>query len=597
MSEPQVVEAAKPCAGRPLNEAEFLVSLQDAQPDWDDAKLARVAALERELKMLIDERAANLSCLIERTVKLHKQIQNDVREIQAQDKEEDRLVTESKVRTELADRELLRQPGYEAFKKAREDDYKERASAIDQPLTLADWPQVPALRKLADWVDVVRLTPRDVEGILELRKEHSAAAKDREAIFDEWNRREEAREGAEYPNRASEPSKKAAPSGADDEAQPRTLVSPAVADGLTALLDLADEGRELAWVVAGEPVSDYCLEKTADARELLLVAALLLEAVRGRNPEAAAPGAGGKPAKSRGRPAVCGAVGPPATDRELRFVYSLLLLARACVGGGGGETVDVALQRLAKSPVFCKRHLTPSLVQHSPVYLACVDLRAAARRSEFRAFFCQGTLVAVEQVSEASCAPSPPAEDATKREIQRFCAALAAPAARLAPHFAADIVVTGGGGGPENLSSTLAWLHPLSCELPARLEWADLCAQMQKVRAGRAPVPVLWALAAPGVPQPEPPVADAVYNFLLTEREQLHRREAYFAPQNCPAELVGRYEALAETMCAPPDAADESAAPAGKKSGAPSITGAVTGAASAVVAFFGGGYSSAAKES
>ena len=127
--------------------------------DASDEQRERCRNMFVELQECLDERARGLGELIERTVSIHKAIQEDVAKMWAQDREEDLLVKESQTRTDLAERELQRNPRYEEFKK--------RAPPAG---TAVSWPTAGAATQHAEWTGLVTLSAEECKGLLRYKK-------------------------------------------------------------------------------------------------------------------------------------------------------------------------------------------------------------------------------------------------------------------------------------------------------------------------------------------------------------------------------------------------------------------------------------------
>eukprot|EP01062_Namystynia_karyoxenos_P058523 TRINITY_DN50052_c0_g1_i1.p1 TRINITY_DN50052_c0_g1~~TRINITY_DN50052_c0_g1_i1.p1 ORF type:complete len:533 (+),score=197.44 TRINITY_DN50052_c0_g1_i1:75-1601(+) len=130
----------------------------DATPE----QIARVTRMEAQLQALLDEQAAGVSELIERTVALHRQIKTEVAQMLEQDKEEEALVREVCIRTEQAEKDLMRNPNYQAFKEQHE-----AGGGVTTAQRVADWPMDATLLPHAAWQEHVRLGPEEAAALLQ----------------------------------------------------------------------------------------------------------------------------------------------------------------------------------------------------------------------------------------------------------------------------------------------------------------------------------------------------------------------------------------------------------------------------------------------
>ena len=141
-----------------ISSDELILKEIGAPEGLTEEKKQQILKLYETLQATIDERASNLGELIERTVMMHKQIQTDVKLMLEQDKEEDILVHESILRTEAAERELERNPNYSAFKNRTESH------------ELSEWVNDSKLSKLAAWTDLIKMSPADLNIMIEFKK-------------------------------------------------------------------------------------------------------------------------------------------------------------------------------------------------------------------------------------------------------------------------------------------------------------------------------------------------------------------------------------------------------------------------------------------
>jgi len=150
--------AVPPPAG-PERVGAALLLPEDASPE----QVERVMALEKHLKQLLDEQADGVNDLLERTVELHRRIKTEIAQMIQQDNEEDALVREVCIRTEQAEKELLRNPGYQTFKEQRD-----KAGGVTDAQRLSEWGSDRTLSPHVRWQRVASLGPDEAAAVAQV---------------------------------------------------------------------------------------------------------------------------------------------------------------------------------------------------------------------------------------------------------------------------------------------------------------------------------------------------------------------------------------------------------------------------------------------
>ena len=137
------------------------VEEERAMLEKDPEKKKRVAILEENLQKLLDEQARSLGCLIEETVRIHKAIKEDVAKMWEQDREEDQLVEQSKIKTQMLEKELLRHnPTYEAFRDSKQGNSSTQCS----------WMNSSDVNSFTSWDELITLTPEMCSDLMDIKK-------------------------------------------------------------------------------------------------------------------------------------------------------------------------------------------------------------------------------------------------------------------------------------------------------------------------------------------------------------------------------------------------------------------------------------------
>eukprot|EP01063_Lacrimia_lanifica_P021893 TRINITY_DN2950_c1_g1_i1.p1 TRINITY_DN2950_c1_g1~~TRINITY_DN2950_c1_g1_i1.p1 ORF type:complete len:484 (+),score=195.66 TRINITY_DN2950_c1_g1_i1:84-1535(+) len=128
----------------------------------EEVMSARAQEVEAELKRLIQEQTDSLGELIAATVDMHDTCKREVAAAFAQDKEEDAIVRELVLRSEMAERDLQRNPQYAAYREGDAARLREERKATG----FYHWVKDEDLSQHGEWLDMVELTAADCDQFL-----------------------------------------------------------------------------------------------------------------------------------------------------------------------------------------------------------------------------------------------------------------------------------------------------------------------------------------------------------------------------------------------------------------------------------------------